>query len=111
MSVEVKQKGEITQVMVGEELTIYTAAEIKSTLVGLLQEHSQLELDLSTVEELDSAGLQILLLLKLESQRLQKQFHIVRHSEAVIAVLEMLNLVLFFGDPVIIPAKRKRETS
>ncbi len=109
MSLEVKQRGHITQVLVQDEMTIYSAAEMKEKLTALLQQGDHLELDLSAVEELDSAGLQILLLLKQEAQRHEKVFHMTRHSQAVIAILELLNLVLFFGDPIIIPADWKKE--
>jgi anti-anti-sigma factor len=108
VSVEIKQRGEVTQVVISDEMTIYSAAELKDKLVNILHDHNHVELDLSAVEEMDSAGLQILLLLKLESQRQEKDLHVVRHSQAVIAILELLNLVLFFGDPIIIPADWKR---
>lgn len=53
---------------------------------------------------MDSAGLQILLLLKREALKAGKQLSISGHSPAVRQILDLCNLVGVFGDPMIIPA-------
>jgi anti-anti-sigma factor len=86
-------------------MTIYTAAEIKSRLLGGLRSASILEIDLSHVGEMDTAGFQLLVMAKRESLRLGKTLRIVAHSPAVREVLEFYNKDAFFGDPVVIPAE------
>lgn len=86
------------------EVTIYHAAELKQVLLAAL-EHSRpqtLEIDLSAVTEIDSAGIQLLISAKktLVSQR--RDMHLVGHSLAVIEAFELLKLVGYFGDPVVI---------
>ena len=48
------------------ELTIYTAAAIKQQLDQLLGRSAELEIELSQVSEMDTAGLQLLILAKRE---------------------------------------------
>lgn len=48
-------------VRISEELTIYTAAQLKESLLALPGESGPCHLDLSRVTEIDSAGLQVLL--------------------------------------------------
>ena len=59
-----------------------------------------LELDLTHVGEIDTCGLQLLALAKRESHHLDHVLRIVGHSPAVREVIEFLNLVAFFGDPL-----------
>lgn len=91
------------------ELTIYTAAERKEQLMNLLNQSPALEINLAQVSELDTAGLQLLILAKMESQRRQVPLSIVGHSHAVRDVLELCNLSRFFGDPVVIPMNDGQE--
>lgn len=87
-----------------EEMTIYTAAGLKSELQRALAEGAELEIDLSRVAEMDSAGFQLILGLKREAARLGKSLRLVSHSPAVIEVLDTFNMVNYFGDPVVIPS-------
>ena len=87
-----------------EDLTIYHALEQKSTLLNALADTDDLELDLMHVGEIDTAGLQLLILLKKEAQRAGKTISIVVHSQSVRAVIDFCNLAAELGDPLIIPA-------
>ena len=87
-----------------EDLTIYHALEQKSTLLATLASTDDLELDLMQVSEIDTAGLQLLILLKKEAQRAGKTVSIVAHSQSVRAVIDFCNLAAELGDPLVIPA-------
>lgn len=93
-----------TRITVEGELDIYQAAEIKQRLIEELRAHPVLELDLSHVGQMDTAGFQLLALAKQESQRLGSVLRIVGHSAVVREVIEFFNMVAFFGDPLVIPA-------
>ena len=84
------------------ELTIYTAATEKSKLQAFLASDDEVEVNLSQVNEMDTAGLQVLVLLKKEAARQSKKIHYVMHSKAVIDILEMANLTSSFGDQVVL---------
>jgi anti-sigma B factor antagonist len=84
------------------EMTIYTAADLKVRLLNALAETEDLEVDLSGVSELDSAGLQVMVLLKREACDKGKSVRFADHSQAVLDVLDLTDLGSVFGDPVLI---------
>jgi anti-anti-sigma factor len=92
---------------VNGDLTIYHAGEIKQHLIDGVRTGDVLELDLSHVGEMDTAGFQLLALAKLESQKFDHALRIVGHSPAVREVIEFLNMAAFFGDPLVIPANER----
>ncbi|MBS1145083.1 MAG: Sulfate transporter/antisigma-factor antagonist [Proteobacteria bacterium] len=87
-----------------DDLTIYHALEQKQILLDALATTDELELNLSQVTEMDTAGLQLLILLKKEAQRAGKCVRIVAHSQAVSSVIDFCNMATEFGDPLVIPA-------
>lgn len=87
-----------------DDLSIYHALEQKATLLDALDRADDLELDLLQVSEIDTAGLQLLILLKKEAQRAGKRLSIVAHSQPVRAVIDFCNLAAELGDPLLIPA-------
>jgi hypothetical protein len=54
-----------------EDFTIYRVAELKPVLLAVIQEGEHIELDLSGVEHMDSAGCQLLIFAKREAGRRQ----------------------------------------
>lgn len=84
------------------ELTIYHAAEARTRLGEELAADPALEVDLSGIEELDTAGAQVLLWLKREARARGGAVPFTRHSPAVLEVLDQLNLAGAFGDTLLI---------
>jgi anti-anti-sigma factor len=95
---------EVARLALEEDLTIYNAVEIKRRLLEAVRTPRALELDLSQVGEMDTAGFQVLILAKRESQRLGHDLRLVAHSQAVRDVLDIYNMLAYFGDPLVIPA-------
>lgn len=93
------------------ELTIYTAEQQKAMLMAAIEGQSAIVLDLSQVSELDTAGLQLLMLAKLESERRNLPFSMTGHSPAVVEVFDLCNLASFFGDPLFIPSEQSATQS
>ena len=92
-------------------MTIYEAAADKPALLGALGEATEMEIDLSSVVEMDTAGLQLLILVKRESLRAGKPVRLTGHSEASLDVLDRYNLAGYFGDPVVISPRTKKKTA
>lgn len=88
----------------GTELTIYQAGEVHNVLCELMKFHEEMEVDLSAVEDIDSAGIQALMHLHELALRKKKSLRMVRHSPAVLEVLALFNLEAYFGDPLVLPA-------
>jgi anti-anti-sigma regulatory factor len=84
-------------------MTIYRAAELKERLIDALGEaDAVLEVDLSGVTEIDTAGVQLLMLTKREADAGGRRLQLLSHSRAVATVFELLNLAGFFGDPILV---------
>jgi anti-anti-sigma factor len=90
------------RVMLSGELTIYTASQAKAEIPPHLEQSEGVELDLSQVEELDTAGVQVLLWLKRCAATKGQSLPFVYHSPAVLAVLDLLELGSTFGDPILL---------
>jgi anti-anti-sigma factor len=93
------------------ELTIYVAAELKPRLAQLLDQIAQSprkqgEVDLSQVSEIDSAGLQLLLLARREATRRGVGLALCGHSPAVIDCFDLCDVGAAFGDPIVIAAQQ-----
>lgn len=85
-----------------DELTIFTAAEQKSALLAFVNSGDDLEIDLAKVAEIDTAGLQLLILAKREAAQADKKLRFVMHSKVVLDILELANLTTTFGDQVVL---------
>jgi anti-anti-sigma factor len=88
-----------------EDMTIYNAAKQKDMLLRALEGCQELDIDLSQVGEMDTAGFQLLLLAKREATKVNKSLRLTGHSKAVTDLLDLYNMAGYFGDPVIIPAE------
>ncbi|MDD5298588.1 MAG: STAS domain-containing protein [Rhodocyclaceae bacterium] len=92
------------RLLLEDDLTIYHAAAHKARLLEALETHDDVEVDLSKIAEMDTAGVQLLVFLKREAQRLGKRARIVGHSPAVRDVIDFLHLAAWLGDPMVIPS-------
>ena len=92
---------------VNEDMTIYNAAAQKKMLLEALADCEELDLDLSQVSDIDTAGFQILLLTKREAIKANKIVRLTAHSKAVTELLDLYNMGSYFGDPMVIPAKEQ----
>lgn len=94
----------VTHLAIQDEMTIYTVLTQKNALENYLNTADAVQINLAAVNEIDSAGLQLLLWLKQVAFEKNIKLQLVAHSEAVVETLELLNLTPFFGDPVVISA-------
>ncbi|PXX48029.1 STAS domain-containing protein [Aquitalea magnusonii] len=74
------------------EQTIYQAQAVHQQLAAALREHAQLEVDLSQIEEIDSAGAQVLLWLHRAAQQQSCQLTLSHPSPAVRDFIRLLGL-------------------
>lgn len=80
------------------EMTIYRAIELKRTLMAPIQEGVVLQANLAEVTEIDTTGLQLLMMAKKTAQECGGDLRLVEYSNAVIDVLALLDLGDWFGD-------------
>lgn len=98
----------MTALRIEGEMTIYRAAELKQTLLEALAGQAALDIDLAGVTEIDTAGVQLLMLAKKTAGERQCELRLGAHSEAVTQVFELLNLATYFGDPLVVAARQVR---
>lgn len=104
MKISAKTKNGICRLQLKGEMTIYTALEMKAQMMLHLGKAKELEVDLSQVTEIDSAGLQLLILLKRETASQHAVLRLTAHSTPVTDVIDTLNLASYFGDPMVFVA-------
>lgn len=82
---------------IGGELNIYRAAELKSELLAALERGTSIDIDLSGVAEVDTAGLQLLLVALRTAAVRGKALRFLSPSDAVLEALELVNLRFLLG--------------
>jgi anti-sigma B factor antagonist len=108
MEIQTRVTPEQADVVFAGELDIYGVTEANEILRRVLAEAQRVEVDLRDVEAIDGAGLQMLMTAKLEAVRLGRELLLSRHSEAVIEAIELAQLHVFFGDPVVLRADERK---
>lgn len=104
MLIREEEKNGMPLLHIEGDMTIYTAADLKTELMAHIEKPVEREINLSGVSEMDCAGLQLLILAKRESLRYKTPLRLSGHSRAVLEVLDMCNLTTYFGDPLVITA-------
>ncbi|MCM4081154.1 STAS domain-containing protein [Paractinoplanes hotanensis] len=80
--------------VVDEELTIVTAADHRERLLAFLGDGNALRIDLSGVADVDTAGLQVLVMARAEGVRLGLPVEFAEPSAAVTEALALTRLEL-----------------
>lgn len=90
---------------IGGEFTVFTARSLQEQLLATIAhtpEGGDIDIDLADVTEIDTAGLQLMLLAKREANLAGKNVRFLRHSDAVLDLIDLCDLAGQFGDPVLI---------
>ena len=106
MACTVEMENDVCRIHIEGDMTIYTAFELKRELVPCLAKAPQLELDLSRVNEMDTAGLQLLILLKRETTKSGGRLALTAHSPTVTEIIDTFDMAAFFGDPIVLQPRR-----
>lgn len=80
------------RIVIKGEMSIYSAKSIYQELEGLLNFEDKLLLDLNHVTELDSAGIQLMLLLQRESEKHNASIEIEKKSVVVNDLFKLFNI-------------------
>ncbi len=101
---DVKKDGEQGFCQINDKMTIYQARKMRDSLLDAYDDCTELEIDLSHVDEIDSAGLQLLLALKQSAKEIDKPVRYVNHSASVVDIIQLFGLEHFFGDQILMPS-------
>ena len=90
------EANDLFRITIGNEMTIYSVDEIKEEISKGVNECKRIEINLSTVEDCDSAGVQLLLMIKKELSEKSKELKIVSMSGVVKKRLESYDVLKAF---------------
>jgi anti-anti-sigma factor len=90
------------------ELTIFRAMELKPVIFAV---PPVTEIDLSGVTDLDTAGVQLLMLAKKTAHAQARDIKLVGHSPAVMDVFELLNVAAYFGDHLVMDSRTSKRAA
>ena len=92
----------VTRIEIRGEFNIFTATALRQQMLDALEQTGDVEVDLSGVNEIDSAGIQLMLAAKREAALRNKGLRFAGHSREVYDVLELCDVTGQLGDPVLI---------
>jgi anti-sigma B factor antagonist len=107
MPIRTNKKKGVSILHIEGDMTISTAVALKNDLMKHIAQPSEREIDLSEVTEMDSAGMQLLILAKRDATQHNTPLRLTGHSRAVLEVIDTYNLAAFFGDPILISRRAK----
>ncbi|MET1080233.1 MAG: STAS domain-containing protein [Pseudomonas sp.] len=86
-------------------LTIYEVSQAHSALLAVLQQHPERhwQLDMTEIDEVDSAGAQLLLAVQRHLGEQQGRLQVLNPNAALLELLELLQLQVLYPD--VLPAQ------
>jgi anti-anti-sigma factor len=97
LTIQDLQAAQSSQLRLNGPLCIYSAQELKRTLLDALAATEQLVLEMSSVDDIDSAGLQLLALLQREAALQGKAMCLQSPSEPVRDLMQLYAMEHFFS--------------
>jgi len=102
-----RKKNNHISVSIQGEAGIYAVARLREELLKHMKAVQSMEIDLSEVSEMDTAGFQLFVALKREAVKSGKTLSLVGHSPAVLRVFDLYGAIGFFGDRIKVPASQR----
>lgn len=94
-----------TRLSLEGDLDIYVVEASYHEITKVMAESESLTLDMGGVEQIDGAGLQLLIALKQEAMETGKSLSMIHHRPGLIEAIELCHLERFFGDPLILSSE------
>ena len=89
---------DVQHIALAGEVTVFNASAIRDQLLGALNETGDLDVDLSQVSEIDTAGVQLILAAKREAAACNKTIRFSGCSDTVFDVMALLGLSAYLTD-------------
>ena len=87
-----------SRVVIAGEMTIYTVRDWRDRLLVAMSAPGDVELDLSGVSDIDAAGIQLLVSLRMEAATADRALRLLSVSARVTEALTFCRLTEFFSD-------------
>lgn len=96
MAIEKQINNGTCTLKISGEVKIYDVASFKDQIFENFDSYSALNLDLSATEDMDTSGLQLLMLVRKEAQTRNISFRVVASSDPADKLLKLFNLTEWF---------------
>ena len=96
MNVKVEKAGGLTRFLIEGDMTIYHAKELKKCIFENFHGAGAAEFDLNGVSDMDTAGVQLLMLALREGKARHKSVKIAAHSSATKKIFDIYGLNGYF---------------
>ena len=97
MPTRMSNKRKEVKISLNGEMTIYTCNEMKIKLMEAVSKDCNVTINVSNVTEMDTAGLQLLILVKNELMQNDFQLMIIGKNESVTGVMNICNMSEYFS--------------
>ncbi|MEJ2630433.1 MAG: STAS domain-containing protein [Acidihalobacter sp.] len=98
MDIREKIEGSTCRLEFEGDLTVYEVAEVKPTLIEALKKHDAVECCLDGVGEIDTAGMQLLIMARLEATTEGKRLCFGELNPVVAEIVDLFGLAGFFEE-------------
>jgi anti-anti-sigma factor len=96
-----RKSKQVMQFPIEGEMTIFMVQELREAIMPAIAQNNEIEIDLTRVTDIDAAGLQLMVAIKLEAILRGKTLRYVGHSKPVLDMIDLCDLGSFFGDQVV----------
>lgn len=100
MDISVEEASGTCSLALAGELTIHHSAAVKERLLASIRACARVDVDLSSVTDIDTAGMQVLLIAKREAEASGARLQLGGLSAAVLDLVGLFNLADQFVPPV-----------
>jgi anti-sigma B factor antagonist len=100
MSVKYDVMDGVAYLAIDGDLTIFTAAACEVCISHALRDHASVSIDLSSVTNVDVAGIRLLIVVKWEAARLQRTLHFGARPPAAKEMMALFDAVITLADQV-----------
>ncbi len=95
---KIKPENKSKTIRIEGGMTICQVLALRQILLDSIIHSSDIDIDLSAVDEIDTAGVQLLILAKRTALSQHRELNLIGHSPAVLDVFELLNLFEYFDN-------------
>ena len=88
---------DLCKIVIEDEMTIYTASQLKEDFRPIIMDKRSLTISLQNVSEIDSSGIQLLMLIKRERQKIDLVTQFIDHSDEVQKIINLIRLNSYFN--------------
>ncbi|MBP9889309.1 MAG: STAS domain-containing protein [Leptospiraceae bacterium] len=109
LDINIQKLSNHCKISLNGKCTIYNVGKLKEFLITAIETNENILIDLSLVNDFDTAGLQLFVSAKNMVNSKNKKMKIVNHPVCVLSVFDLYGLISFFGDKITVKPEEKKQ--